>query len=73
MLAAHFTIFYCCKVTVKDPAKAKFVEAAIPFRDMTSFVCQNTEDLHLFVQEVITHVNWSFSTSVLPHVHVKTW
>ncbi|XP_062522292.1 structural maintenance of chromosomes protein 5-like [Corticium candelabrum] len=38
-------------VTVKDPAKAKFVEAAIPFRDMTSFVCQNTEDLHLFVQE----------------------
>jgi chromosome segregation ATPase len=38
-------------ITVKDPSKAKFVEAAIPFRDMTAFVCQNTEDLHLFLQE----------------------
>ena len=38
-------------VNVKDPSKAKFVEAAIPFRDMTAFVCQNTEDLHLFLQE----------------------
>lgn len=36
-------------MNMKDPAMAKYVEHHISFNDMRAFVCENSDDMNLFM------------------------
>ena len=40
------------QVNVRDPQHAKYIETTIPFKDMRSFVCEDAEDMEVFLKSV---------------------
>ena len=51
---------------MKDPKWAKYVEAAIPVKDLLAFVFELQEDMETFLQEVRDRQNLRINTSLAP-------
>lgn len=47
-----FILYISTQINMKNPSDAKFLENHISFNDMRSFVCEDADDMDLFLSKI---------------------
>lgn len=59
--------FFCVKINVQDKNFVKYVENAIPMRDLTSmFLFEDSNDMHHFMSEVRDKMGLTVNAALVP-------
>jgi hypothetical protein len=59
-------------MNIKEPSMAKYVESAVPFRDLTSmFLFKESDDMHAFLKELRDTKKLTINAGLVPNKSLR--